>query len=297
MSRVDTLKKQFPHLDISLLDIICDIDGTESHKYSQLLCKIFNKFLTLDEVSFSERQEWISDNKKTFERLKIPVSENQSVNYIKRRMMDMIRFDDIELFQEFKSYIEKNQIPQTDITKYSDMNDIRNAVSFANLKSLQKKLEKQVHKEFEDDKWLMVRPLSFESSSVYGAGTKWCTTYKHEKEYFFKYFYNGSLVYIINKLTGYKVALHIEYVNSNGDISFWNAEDSKVDFLSLEIEEYLIPHIKKIVKSKKKNSDFLTKDELFKVATICNSLFRLQDTEELIPIRYEGLMPVPTMRG
>jgi hypothetical protein len=150
------------------------------------------------------------------------------------------------------------------------MGDVRGAVSTATLKLYSKELESQVHKEFEDDTWVALRPLSFEASSKYGSSTKWCTTYKKEKEYFAKYFSKGVLVYFINKITGYKFALFSEVYELNNDISFWNAEDTRVDFLQLDIEPYLLPIIKNLAMSKIKNSDMLKYDELEKVYNDCD---------------------------
>ena len=56
-------------------------------------------------------------------------------------------------------------------------------------------------KEYEDDKWVIVRPLTFASSVKYGASTRWCTTYQAEKQYFERYWRQGILIYFINKTT------------------------------------------------------------------------------------------------
>ena len=299
MSRIDTLKKQFPHLNITILDLLSEIDGTKSHKYLQLLCKVFKKNWIKELYrSETERLEIILDNQRAFRRLGISEDDDFLVNITKRRLLDLFRHDDIELFQEFKSHLESDRVEISDLTKYETINDIRNAVSYASIKQSQKSLEKQIHKEFEDDTWVLVRPLSFESSSVYGSGTKWCTTFKREKEYFFKYFYSGALVYVINKKTGYKFAMYVEIQPEYSEISFWSAEDSRVDFLSLETDDHLLPILKRIKNELKKNSDFLNKEELAKVAQDCNSLYRLENnltSTSDYPQVAEELIPVPTM--
>jgi hypothetical protein len=158
------------------------------------------------------------------------------------------------------------------------------AVSLSEIKLLEKELENEVIKEFEDEKWLLVRPLSFQSSLRYGSSTKWCTTFKREKDYFFKYFYRGTLVYFINKETGYKVALHGECSHKLVDISFWNQQDNRCDFFEVDIDEYLLPEIRRIVTTNRTNASYLSQEKLFKVAEECNSLYRImedvKETEE-----------------
>lgn len=276
MSRIDTLKKQFPHLNITLLDLLSEIDGTDSHKYLQLLCKIFKKNHSFENPNDPDNKYRLEEMNSVLNKVGIASTEDSSLGYIKTRFLDMYNISDLELFNEFKTHMENNRIEGTDLTKYSSISDLQRAISYANIKAVQKNLEKQVYKEYEDDKWLFVRPLSFESSAVYGSATKWCTTFKREKEYFFKYFHQGVLVYVINKQNGYKAAMYIEiHTNSTDEVSFWNSEDSRVDFLTLEFDDYLIPIFKRIKNERKKNSEFLSNSELMNIAIECNSLHRL----------------------
>ena len=303
MSRKETLKDQYPHFNLTILDLLSEIDGTKSHKYLQLLCKLFKK-RWLQQLGANEEVKSIEDdNKIVFERVGISSSEDPLVNVTKRRYMDLFSYGDLELFQQFKHHMESNRIEETDLTKYDSISSLSQAVSYASIKLHTKTLEKQVHKEFEDDKWLLVRPLSFESSSVYGSGTKWCTTFKREKDYFFKYFHNGTLVYVLNKKNGYKFAMHVEIYERSEEISFWNAEDTRVDVLSLDLDDYLIPIFRRIKTERKKNSEFLSKSDLFEVASECNSVYRL--TDELLEVKevidetvdYPRPMPEATMRA
>lgn len=291
MSRIDTLKKQFPHLNITLLDLLSEIDGTESHKYLQLLCKVFKKNHSFENPNDPEHKYRKEEMNSVLNKAGINSTDDASVGYIKTRFLDMYNISDLELFHEFKTHMENNRIEGTDLTKYSDISDLQRAISYANIKAVQKSLEKQVHKEYEDDKWLFVRPLSFESSRVYGSATKWCTTFKREKEYFFKYFHQGALVYVINKQNGYKAAMYIEIHNITSDeVSFWNSEDTRVDFLSLEFDDYLIPIFKRIKGDRKKNSEFLSSIELLDVAKDCNSIHRLfNSNEKCVPIEEPAL--------
>ncbi len=50
-------------------------------------------------------------------------------------------------------------------------------MSLADLKMVDKEMEKQIEKLFEDEQWLVLKPLSYLASKKYGASTKWCTQY------------------------------------------------------------------------------------------------------------------------
>jgi len=128
------------------------------------------------------------------------------------------------------------------------------------MKELTKELEGQVIKEYEDEKWVVVRPLTFSSSAKYGASTRWCTTYQKEKQYFEKYWRRGILVYFINKQTGYKFAGY-KATDGDNEFSFWNSEDSRVDYLDVDADDYLFPIVRKIFKSKDSNKN-LCSDEI-----------------------------------
>jgi len=108
---------------------------------------------------------------------------------------------------------------------------------------------------YEDDVWLIVRPLTFESSAKYGAGTKWCTTSMNDKQYFTRYWSKGTLAYIINKQTGLKYAMFHALRNWDTELSFWDAVDNRIDFLSMDIDDKLTPVIKQLIKSDKANED------------------------------------------
>jgi hypothetical protein len=105
-----------------------------------------------------------------------------------------------------------------------------------------------------------VRPLTFSASSKYGSSTRWCTTYQREKNYFEKYWRKGILVYFINKQTGYKFAGY-KGLDGDSEFSFWNAEDSRIDYLDVNADDYLFPIVRRIFKSEMTNKN-LSSDEI-----------------------------------
>jgi hypothetical protein len=109
-------------------------------------------------------------------------------------------------------------------------------------KNQQKIAKKQSEKVYEDENLLVVKPLSYEASCFYGAGTRWCTTRKDEPIHFNTYGKTmGRLFYIIfkNKTIQdplYKVALFFKFTPKEDekinfdDISVYNAKDDLLPF-------------------------------------------------------------------
>jgi len=258
MSRIDELKKQFPELNMTMFDLFKRIDTTSTYKYFPLLCKIFGK-----RFNFMDQYE---DDKARKDMAKLEIHENllsrgistdgltENELYFLHHISDNFNHENFFTVKDFIHYMDKNQIENKDVTSYSTIDDLRSAVTLAGMKELTKELEGQVVKEYEDDKWLVVRPLTFQASSKYGASTRWCTTYQKEKQYFEKYWQYGILVYFINKVTGYKFAGY-KSLRDGDELSFWNAEDKRIDYLYVEADNYLFPIVRRILSSDKTNKE------------------------------------------
>jgi len=109
--------------------------------------------------------------------------------------------------------IGKN-LEKKDINQYQSLVELEKAVVDYSSKSQEEKLtESDAKRIYEDDRVLVVRPLSHKASCKYGAGTKWCTT-QSSPGYFEKYTKPGEALYyvIIKELDAsnkfYKMALH-----------------------------------------------------------------------------------------
>lgn len=117
----------------------------------------------------------------------------------------------LELVKQFDR-IGKN-LEIKDLNQYPDVVELRHAVETYTSKSQEKKVESEADKIYEDDRVLIVKPLSHAASCKYGMGTKWCTT-QSSPGYFDKYTSGDSVLYylmmkefdISNKF--YKIALH-----------------------------------------------------------------------------------------
>jgi len=99
---------------------------------------------------------------------------------------------------------------------------------------------------FRDTKWLIVKPLTLNASIKYGYNTKWCTSSKENPITFYEYSNDGILFYIIERKTNIKWAVHWE-INEKGkkcEMSWWNAEDERLDSMLVVIPEYIMSIIK-----------------------------------------------------
>jgi hypothetical protein len=261
MSRIDELKKQYPELNVSLLDIIVNLDTSKTYKYAPLFCKLIAKRLNLKNNNPNENY---IDVKLRYESSLInrgisTINLTDNELFVYNMLMEYFPTEIFSTIKEFMYFMDKNQIENKDVTSYSTIDEIRGAITLASMKELTKELEGQVIKEYEDEVWVAVRPLTFQASVKYGAGTRWCTTYQAEKNYFERYWRGGILCYFINKKTGYKFAGYRSLPDR--EMSFWNAADNRVDYLDLEIEDYMFNKIRKIFSSEFTNKN-LSSDEI-----------------------------------
>jgi len=256
MSKITEIRNQYPELNLSVIDLFLKMDGTKTNKYVPLFCnmlshrfqpyKMWNKRDADYEMAhITEKVESIGIN-----------CEGMSPNeiYSINLLIDYFIQEDIRLLNSFREYNERNLIPNRDITSYKNLDDIRTSVGLASLKENEKEMKTQIVKEYENETWLALRPLTFGASSKYGSATKWCTTYQSDKQYFERYWRRGILVYFINKVTGLKFAV-FKSLDYEKELSFWNATDNRVDFLELDIDDYMIPIIRNVLKSDKTNKD------------------------------------------
>jgi len=289
MSRFDELKKQYPYLNITFLDILKKLDGTKSYKYLPLLCKVFGSRFSLKRFA----NKW-PDKEVALYRLELPSdlrqynipTDNLSYDemfFIREILGNFINKTDIDVFTQFKEYIDANLIENNDITIYNDVDSLSNAVSLVSIKKFEKELENQIIKVYEDDKWVIVKPLTFSASAKYGAGTKWCTTYLKEKSYFEKYWRTGILVYFINKTNGYKFAGY-KNLDEKNDLTFWNSADNRTDFLELDIDDYLFPIIKNVFRGDDTNKNLSSNEIQEQVHNECVYLDPFKESSVLLRV-------------
>lgn len=254
MTKLKEFRETAPDwMKISMLDVLEMIDSTKTNKFLPMLTQIVN-------TSYLRRTDnpyELNEYKRELVR-RVPSLKNKIDTFDKGglfciyHMIEQIRVSELETMLDFMDSYEKNQINNVDINKLRDFQEIEKIVNLISLKNLGKEYSKQVSVELETEKWLVVRPLTYEASLKYGASTRWCTAAKHNPNQFFRYTENGVLIYCINRDTGVKTAFHC-WIDSQTkklyDISFWNSGDDRIDSLLSDLDGEAMDVLKKIIVS------------------------------------------------
>jgi len=133
-------------------------------------------------------------------------------------------FDDIDVaidlindFHRFQPNLEKK-----DINQYGSFEELDLVLSEPKNKDEEKRMESETEKIYEDNDFIVIRPLSIPASCKYGAGTKWCVTQKNA-DHFQRYTSGDQKLYFILRKKGklgqpfYKVAVHFD---TNGNTTW-----------------------------------------------------------------------------
>lgn len=143
----------------------------------------------------------------------------------------------------------QSQLEKKDINQYESFRELYSALQIPlekkKEKDLGKELEKQVEKIYENDKYLVVRPLTEEASCKYGANTKWCVTQKGSGN-FHIYTTGGQRLYFIiskEKLKQgvySKIAIHID---NEGEPTYYDAQDRTFDNTEINLFNHVFSDI------------------------------------------------------
>lgn len=254
------LIQENPNMDINLVRLISKLDPSKTNKLTPFMVKVFKKRMvdfekeiTQEEGIYGLRYEYVNSkmsNASGFEKL------------ILTWVIDQFRAENIEILKEFNEVLDKGLVDQNDISKYENFEDITNQLSVARTKDLLKKSRKEISVVYEDDEIMMLKPLSFEASLKYGAGTKWCTAMKNEPEYFYRYSKNGILIYLINKETGRKFGCHSERYNDNR-VQIFNEIDQVIDSFHMGLPYEKLTILMDLMDSEKYgvNSELFSEEE------------------------------------
>jgi hypothetical protein len=99
-----------------------------------------------------------------------------------------------------------------------------------------KRSKKEIHKIFEDDNYIIFKPLTYAASCSYGYQTKWCTAMVNDSGYFYNHS-RGILIYLIDKKENKKFAFYrsfpqpYEMMDDHEQYVFktYNQEDKQID--------------------------------------------------------------------
>jgi hypothetical protein len=281
MSKIDILKYQNQQLDMSLIDVI-DLLMPKS-KYTEMVVNL-TKYNPKNAMSNGEYEDTIKYINNMFGTPldKLRQLSNHKI-WVIQNLIGMVPYslrEDNNL-RKFIEYNERGLIDNKDLTSYKNIGDIVRQISIAEVRLLNKELIKQVHKMYEDDEWLVLRPLTRESSVKYGAGTKWCTASTNEEYQFYRYTGRGILIYTINKKTGQKVAAFKNTDPYNEpELSFWNEIDTRIDSYEAELPEFIMKLIFNEFKTTASNEDITP--EQWKVKEELSKSISLEEPMDMI---------------
>ena len=234
MSRIEELKKQNPQFSLNYVDIINEL--FDKPIYTEMVINLLKNQFNVDRplrgtaIRRELANEFKIDNK---------IVEDKSLFQLlilNRLLNDTIGFSEFRTITKFIELHKRNLLGNNDLTSYKTYSELELQISLSELKLIDKEMEKQVMKLYDNDEWLIIKPLSFLASKKYGANTKWCTTQENNPEYYLKFSRRGILIYVINKITGNKIGVFKNIDMSYGkEISFWNMVDERIDSMESDL--------------------------------------------------------------
>jgi hypothetical protein len=200
----------------------------------------------------------ISDFERVFDRKFSGEQKEKILNEIPSKFyqwtgknLDQISFDEnFELVKNLLSYFNRfgSNLKKTDINQYTGIDELKRVLDeYSERQRRNFKKQNGANVVYETPKYLVINPLSHESSCYYGSGTKWCTTGRDTADTFNRYNSDGKLFYIIDKTLpssdpNYKIALSKKF---GGEEDFYDALDN-----SLKVSQIVkTEDFKKILKS------------------------------------------------
>lgn len=270
---VKKILSESPENNFGLIDFIKLVYPTAKSKYFNMITNLIKKDSLNDENLVNEEKSVI---KQIFPDVNIDDLDKLSnfQLYMAFRLTTGL-YDSRDEWEHLSKFIEYNEsgiIENNDVTSYKSIEQIKDAVTKAQVRKIEKELETQILKVYDDNEWLVFRPLSYLASVKYGYGTKWCTSMDRDSDYFQRYTQNGILIYCINRTSTKKVAFYTDvqsgYPTTQKDnryqsISFWNEKDESIDslFTGLPVEVLLV--IKNEIDNNYQcNRNFFSKEEL-----------------------------------
>ncbi len=227
MAKKKELKEKNPKFIIDLVEILAENDPSTTNKYLPFMVKQAESWV-----------DWLKEElkKNTF-----------------KEMFDIVK--------EFDELSSKNLLDNKDIYSYGSNQEIVDIIKLAREKVTKSQVKKfETLTLHEDDRFLVVQPLTSRSSNVYGKSTKWCVSSEQNdfKKYFNQYTENGVLVFVIDKSVKEeqtrdnifsKVAFHIDKTKTGHEATtIWDSKDVLVSAVGMmELMGILPQDVMKIV--------------------------------------------------
>ena len=280
MTKIKDLKNQ-PENNFNIIEILELVCPEGKIKYIETLLRVMKKT-----KNFNNYITEIRDLLKN----RLKVSSSKLDNFTDFQVFFMWRFldtsfdiNDLVEYQKFCEFNERGLIELNDLSRYSSFDEILSVTAIAELKSQEKELEKQIKVVYANEEWMVIRPLTYHSSLKYGASTKWCTASDSNPDYFLRYSKRGILLYMINKLTGLKVAC-FKSLDSEPEFSFWNQTDIRIDSIESGLPLFIIDIIRdEVTNNPIPNISLLSNEDRLIQENLVRSKMKLSepmDTEE-----------------
>ena len=244
---------QHPHtLGLDYYTLIKYVLGSNTNKYLPLIVKQIHQ--TSEDMMKRYKGEWQKEYINTLEKygltnsvLGVVPDKHKLMVLGNLRNLNEIGLD-LKMLLDFDEMLENNLIPETDLSTYESFTKIQEQLNIAYTKKILKEERSLIDVVFENDEWFAIRPLTFESSKKYGAGTKWCTTSENNPNHFYRYSQSGVLIYLYNKLNNRKFGIHFnmeeEKLGFHVGIQIYNEVDDRIDSSDARIQFEVMDQIK-----------------------------------------------------
>jgi hypothetical protein len=271
---IKKLKSEKEFLNMTIADMLAKVDPSKTKKYTQFLVRILEERLnsTLDDIKsiLVKEQNTLFNTTKINKLLKPDSIENLMTKHF---LTDYLFSDNqINDFISFCELMDKGVVEEKDISKYNSWDMMYDEYYKAKNRDLFKKSKKDILKIYEDERYLVFKPLTYWASVSYGYQTKWCTAMVTDSSYFYNYS-RGILIYVIDKKENKKVAFHKHYPQpyeledsiSQTIFDVWNAEDKRIDSfqsgLPYEIVKIISMEMDTTIETNLPNYTFFSKEE------------------------------------
>jgi len=226
MARKKDIKLQNPKFNIDLIEILAENDPTESNKYLPFMVK--------------RTEDW--------------------VDWLMQELKNETFKDMFQVVKDFEDLSSKNLLPNKDIYSYQSNQEIVDVINIAKEKITKSQVKKdETVVLYEDDRYLVLQPLTSRSSNMYGKSTKWCVSSEQNnfKKYFNDYITSGPLIFFIDKSIKEedirkndfaKLAFHNDLTKGKNGLTIWDCKDVQLSSQSLlEIVDIIPSNIFKVI--------------------------------------------------
>jgi hypothetical protein len=235
---IKKLKKENEILNLNLANMLERFDTSKTKKYTQFLVKMLNKKIEDWQLEQDGFRPVIQSERVHLSPVERTVTNDSFENIISRALFCEYLFSwgRMERYVEFTELMERGLIDEKDISKYDSWDMLEIQLYEAKNRELFKRSKKEIHKIFEDDNYLIFKPLTYAASCSYGYQTKWCTAMVSDPDYFYNHS-KGILIYLIDKKQNKKFAFYrhlpnqYEISDDHQDYAFktFNQEDKQID--------------------------------------------------------------------